>query len=135
MPFIGLSNTVADGNTAFKKIERTYTSTGGETRFNIEYTANSVEVYLNGIKLLKNTDFYATTGTYITLVQPTSNGDVINCVGYQIKFELQTAPLPAYFSKNVLNEDVTVNADENAMLIGPVTINSTIIVNGTLTII
>jgi hypothetical protein len=34
-----------------------------------------------------------------------------------------------------LNNDVTIDADENAMMVGPLTINSVVTVNGNLTIV
>lgn len=47
----------------------------------------------------------------------------------------EKALFPAFYSKAQLDANVTINADENAMIIGPVSVNGTILVNGTLTVI
>lgn len=47
----------------------------------------------------------------------------------------QKALFPAFYSNSQLDANVTINADENAMIIGPVSVNGTILVNGTLTVI
>lgn len=47
------------------------------------YSINNVDVYLNGIKLIRNVDFTATNGTTITLSETIiDSADVIEVVGY-----------------------------------------------------
>ena len=42
---------------------------------------------------------------------------------------------PVRVNKNVINTDMTIASDENAFVAGPVTINSTIVVDGTFTVV
>jgi len=40
-----------------------------------------------------------------------------------------------YFNPNTIDSDVLIDSDRNAMMVGPVTINSTITINGTFTVV
>lgn len=63
----------------------TYTSANSDTVFSgaddfgttLSYTVGRVGAYLNGIRLVANTDFTAITGSEITFLEPTGNGDII----------------------------------------------------------
>jgi hypothetical protein len=54
----------------------------GQTVFTIVYTVGTIDVYMDGIKLLAGTDFTAATGTNITLTSACLGGEVIECIGY-----------------------------------------------------
>src|SRR6056300_1455738 len=77
MPFIGnqpTSETIAD--------HKTYTGDGTRTIFGVQYTANFVSVYQNGIKLTENNDYTINdSGNYITFVLAPELGDTISLVG------------------------------------------------------
>jgi len=63
----------------------TFTSTNNDTLFSgadqfgvpLSYTVGSAATYLNGIRLVANTDYTATTGNTVVFLEPTSNGDII----------------------------------------------------------
>lgn len=63
----------------------TFTSANSDTVFSgaddfgttLSYTVGKVGAYLNGIRLVANTDFTAITGNKITFLEPTGNGDII----------------------------------------------------------
>lgn len=52
-----------------------FTVTGG-------YAINNLDVYHNGVRLLRNEDYTATNGSTFSLVQPAVSGDVIEWLGY-----------------------------------------------------
>lgn len=87
MAYIGLSKAVpvsGSGNAgaSSSRFARTYTSTGGETNFNITFNSDNVDVIVNGIKLQIYEDFIPMNNNRIILSEPTSNGDVVECIGY-----------------------------------------------------
>lgn len=61
----------------------TYNATGGETSVTAPYTVNFELVYLNGVKLVRGTDYVATNGTSITGLSPAlTNGDVVEVISF-----------------------------------------------------
>ena len=69
----------------------TYTATAGQTTFNVDYTQDTVQVYVNGI-LLKPSEYTATSGTDIVLDVAASLDDVVECVGFS-DFVLATSTI------------------------------------------
>ena len=61
---------------------QTYIATSGQTVFNVTYDVGYVDVYLNGSKLLLDTDFTAGTGSDITLTTGATTGDIVDIVAY-----------------------------------------------------
>ncbi len=59
-----------------------FTSTGGQTTYSVTYAVGQVDVYMNGSKLIANTDFTATDGTSIVLSAPAIAGDIVEAVVY-----------------------------------------------------
>lgn len=63
----------------------TYTVTNSDSVFSgsddfgvtLAYTEGKVGTYLNGIRLVANTDFTAVGGSVINFLEPTSNGDIV----------------------------------------------------------
>ena len=53
------------------------TPTAGQTTFNVTYTVGRILVFLNGVKLLKGTDFTATNGTTVVLTTGAATTDKI----------------------------------------------------------
>ena len=74
---------VSDAVSTFKTF--TFTSTNSANSFSgtdddgttLTYTAGKVGAYLNGIRLVANTDFTAVGGTTVNFIDATSNGDII----------------------------------------------------------
>lgn len=67
------------------KVSETYssaTSTGGDVNFDITFNHDYVDVFINGIKLQKYTDYTPNSNNTVTLVEETENGDVVECYGY-----------------------------------------------------
>jgi hypothetical protein len=59
----------------------TYTATGGETSVTATYTPNYELVFLNGVKLVRGSDYTATTGTSITGLGALVSNDVVDVYG------------------------------------------------------
>ena len=59
-----------------------YTATGGETSVTVTYTVGTESVYLNGAKLLRGTDYIATSGTSITGLTALAASDVVEVVWF-----------------------------------------------------
>ena len=62
--------------------ETVITPTNGQTVFNTAYVVNFVQVYVNGVKLIKGVDFTATDGTTITLSDALLSNDVVEIVKF-----------------------------------------------------
>jgi hypothetical protein len=58
-----------------------FTATGGQTTFNVTYTVDFVEVYLNGV-FLNGTEFTATNGTTVVLATGATSGDIVETIAY-----------------------------------------------------
>ena len=58
----------------------THTATEGQTSFSATYTVGYVDVYLNGAKL-SETQYTATNGTTINLIEGASLNDIVETVG------------------------------------------------------
>lgn len=83
MSYIGSSRNILVQNPSREsRFTKEYTSTGGETSFNITFNGDNVEVTINGIRLQKYDDFTPLNNNRIVLAEPTSNGDIIQCEGY-----------------------------------------------------
>ena len=79
----GSSGWQAAGSSVNGTAERnTYTATSGQTTFSATYDPGYVDVYLNGVKLISNTDFTATSGTSIVLTTGATAGDSVDIVAY-----------------------------------------------------
>lgn len=59
-----------------------YTATGGETSVTVTYTPGTESVYVNGVKLLRGTDYIATSGTSITGLTALAASDVVEVVWF-----------------------------------------------------
>ena len=65
--------------------EYTYTAANNQTSFSgadsygqtMAYTAGQIGVFLNGVRLVANTDYTATNGTTVTLTEGTSANDIL----------------------------------------------------------
>ena len=59
-----------------------YTATANQTSFTATYTAGNVDVYLNGTKLTRVTDYTDSSGTAIVLTTGADVGDLIDIVAF-----------------------------------------------------
>ena len=59
-----------------------YTATGGETSVTVTYTVGTESVYVNGAKLLRGTDYVATSGTSITGLTALAASDIVEVVWF-----------------------------------------------------
>ena len=61
---------------------QTFTATAGQTAFTITggYIAGSIDVYANGVKMVLGSDYTATNGTSITLVNASAENDTVDVV-------------------------------------------------------
>ena len=104
-----------------------------------------MDVYQNGVLLKAGTDYTATTGTSVVLVQAASLNDVVEMIVYDAftvadsytKSEADTRyPFKGNNSIIRLNgqtitADITIDSDENGVSAGPITQdNATVTVNG-----
>ena len=133
---------------------QTFTSTAAQTTFNtVGYTAGFVDVYMNGVRLVDGTDFTATSGSTVVLTTGAAAGDIIDILiftavdlstavgGGRYKGERGTLG-PAAAAGDIfrvheqqLDTNVTIDATENAICAGPLTLNATLTVNGNLTVV
>ena len=78
--YIGSRAAVATSGVERKKTFAITTTTTSLT--GLDYTPNHVHVFHNGIRLVDGTDYTATNGTSITLVNAAENGDEVVVVSY-----------------------------------------------------
>ena len=103
-----------------------------------------MDVYQNGVLLKAGTDYTATSGTSVVLVQVASLNDVVEMIVYDAftvadsytKTEADTRyPFKGNNSIIRLNgqtisADITIDSDENGVSAGPITQSATVTVNG-----
>ena len=63
--------------------ESNQTATAGQTVFNINYTVNYIQVFVNGIKIINGQDFTATNGTSVVLNDACVAGDIVEFVKFK----------------------------------------------------
>ena len=81
--------------------EFTGTDQNGQT---LDYYGNTAEVYLNGIKLIRGSDWYANTDSIVTISEPAGTGDVLEIVSINTITQFISAPdLTAYLVQSDLN--------------------------------
>jgi len=59
-----------------------FTATAGQTTFSMNYVVGAIDVYRNGVKLVNTSDFTATNGTSIVLLNAATVGDTIEVISY-----------------------------------------------------
>ena len=62
--------------------ETTINPTDGQTTINVNYTPGYIQVFVNGVKLVKAVDFTATNGTSIVLSSGLLSTDIVDIVNY-----------------------------------------------------
>jgi hypothetical protein len=113
----------------------TITATSGQTTFTASggYTVGYVDVYQNGIKLVVSDDFTATNGTTVVLTQGANVGDTVEIVAYQLATVVSTAGPKAgggiIVNRTTIDESYTFPSGHNGFSLGPVVINSGVVVS------
>ena len=129
-----------------------FTATAGQTSFPTSgYTPSYLDVYLNGAHLVNGTDFTASNGSDVVLTSGAAAGDNVEIVifktfetdnnGGRYKGDRGTIGAVANAGdifrvhEQQLDVNVTIDATENALAAGPLTLNATLTVNGNLTVV
>ena len=75
----------APGDSSVVVSRQIFNSTGVTTDFTFAsgYTVGYLDLYLNGARLIEGPDYTATDGATISLISPTTNGDVLEGVAYK----------------------------------------------------
>ena len=60
----------------------TFVMTAGQSLINHSYNSVFVDLFYNGVKLLRNQEFTAQNGTQIVLLSPAFEGDIVEVVSY-----------------------------------------------------
>ena len=114
----------------------TITATSGQTTFTASggYTVGYVDVYQNGIKLVGGgDDFTATNGTTVVLTQGANVGDTVEIIAYQLATVVSTAGPKAgggiIVNRTTIDESYTFPSGHNGFSLGPVVINSGVVVS------
>ena len=126
-------------------VRETFTATASQTQFNLDSNisaSDKINVHLNGIRLSEIDYTLDYTNNRVTFASGRAVNDVI-----AIEIVFPGFRSDSHFTRgdkahhlgvanpSSLNNDVTIDADENAMMVGPLTINSVVTVNGNLTIV
>ncbi len=108
MPFIG-------NTTGTEMMEHRISHTGDGTRtvFTVNYSDDSVSVYLNGVKMVHTSDYTTNaTGTNITFIQAPANGDSVDIVGLNFITDLaRSSYLRETFTATAAQTDFTLNTN------------------------
>lgn len=80
--------------TAYRTVTN-FTATAGQTSFSVpSYTVGYIDVYRNGVRLV-STDFTATTGTTVVLVNACTSGDAVVTESFYVSSVLNAIPATA----------------------------------------
>ena len=130
-----------------------YQATAGQTTFSgsdansltLNYTDSLyMDVYQNGVLLKAGTDYTATSGTSVVLVQGASLNDHVEMVVYDVFSVNQTYTktesddrYPFLGNNSIIrtngqtiSADITISSTTNGLSAGPITQNATVTVNG-----
>lgn len=126
-------------------VNQTFTATAGQTTFTVAggYLPNLVNVFRNGVQLTPVTDYTASNGSTVVLVDAATLGDTVLVQGattFNVADVISltgggvaTAPVgatvfrastPFYENAATVTADYTISSNQNAMSAGPITINS-----------
>ena len=127
------------------------TFTGSDAKsLTLSYTDTLyMDVYQNGILLKASDDYTAADGSTVVLVQAASSGDHVEMVVYDVFGVQQTYTKTESDNRypfkgnnsiirlngQTINNDITIDSDENGLSSGPITQNATITLNGYWTIV
>ncbi|MBM93586.1 MAG: hypothetical protein CMF51_02395 [Legionellales bacterium] len=156
MPYIG----VAPSSGLFKKLD-SITTVNAQAAYTMQYnssnfkpaTAEQLIVSVNGV-IQAPGDAYTISGSTITFSENLVTGDVIDFIVALGEVGNTVTPTDGSVDINKMStsimkdnairvndtelasgNDVTIAADENAMVAGPFTLNATLTINGTFTVV
>ena len=156
MPYIG----VAPSSGLFKKLD-SITTVNAQAAYTMQYnssnfkpaTAEQLIVSVNGVIQAPN-DAYTISGSTITFSENLVTGDVIDFIVALGEVGNTVTPTDGSVDINKMStsimkdnairvndtelasgNDVTIASDENAMVAGPFTLNATLTINGTFTVV
>tara|TARA_B100000949_G_scaffold74464_1_gene66420 strand:- start:2548 stop:3195 length:648 start_codon:yes stop_codon:yes gene_type:complete len=123
----------------------TFTAIANQTQFGLTNNisgSDKINIYNNGFRL-SETDFTIDyVNNTVDLIVASIVDDVVAVEIIMPGFRsanhnsrAEKAYHPMFSTPNIINNNINIPSDENAMMIGPLTINSTITINGTLTIV
>ena len=108
---------------------------------------NYADVYLNGVLLVAGVDYDTDTANTVDNLTALAVDDVVEIVTYDAFNVADTVAASTggefdgglkarrYQNPNTLTEDFTIATNDNAMLVGPVTMSGDVTINGTLTVV
>jgi len=126
-------------------VRESFTSTASQTIFQLNSNikaSDRINVFLNGLKLSEIDYTLDYTNNRVTFASGRTANDVVAVEiitpGFRSDSHFTRGDKAHHLgvaNPSSLNNDVTIDADENAMMVGPLTINSVVTVNGNLTIV
>jgi hypothetical protein len=98
-------------------IRQTFTATENQTVFSISggYTANLLDVYLNGVKLVNGVDVDISSGTVVELTVGADAGDSLDVVGYSSISSVTFADLSAVTQSIIPAANVTYDLGTDSL--------------------
>ena len=140
-----LSNLISSNNSLLLDTIN-FTATEGQQAFVVDYTSPYVETYLNGVRLVKDTDFLASNNSSIWLTSGAAGGDALSVVKFKAGNIRNDQTITAGTNLNgggSLSGNPTVNLDDsitvhtvtanNGVFTGPVTAPTVTANNGVFT--
>lgn len=122
----------------------TFTAAQGQTLFQLNMSLTGgerINVYLNGLRI-SETDFDIDYINKTVTVSEREADDVlvIEIIAHGFRSSAHNSKSekafhPMFSTPNKINSDLYINEDENAMVVGPVTLDGVITLKGTLTIV
>jgi hypothetical protein len=133
----------ASGGSGSVMNRQVFTGNGSTTTFTITngYTANQIDVYVNGVKMYNGVDVTVTSGTSIVFAVAPPNGSIIDTVSFTLN--TMTAETGAYYkggaatvglpsnannifriNGSTLHFNTTIANEENAQCAGPIAVAS-----------
>ena len=123
----------APGDSSVKVARQTYSVTGSTTEFTFSsgYDVGFVDVYLNGSRLITNSDYTASNGSIVTLITAAEADDVVEIVAYKA-FNIGTVDGANgnFTVGGNLTVDGTTTGTGNATYSGSLTVEGDINANG-----
>ena len=154
MPFLGkqpqngefkrLDTIITDGSSAYQLLKN------GSAQ--VEYQAEQLLVSVNGT-LQGAGSSYTVSGSTITFSEALDSADTIDFIvamgqafntptvgngtvtAVKLASDIAITDTPVRINKNSIDANITIGANQNAMVAGPVDINAEIIVHGTFTVV
>ena len=126
------------------QVSQKFTATAGQTQFTtVGFTSGYVVVWLNGVKLVRITDYTDSDNVNLTLTSGAAAGDILEILAFET-FNPANVTSSSYYQGNngnvgeastgkgdifrthtqTLDTDVTIGATDNALCAGPLTVDT-----------